>query len=340
MSGQSPLKHEPLVGKATPERPWPVEAKNLLTERERSLYQSLNKLYPNHKIFVQVALSQLIDIDSRHPERNSIRARFKQLVADFVLCRADLSLVAVIELDDRTHERAVRQAADARKNKVLADAGIRLVRIPAGPLPSEDFLRTLIDADGTTHASPEAETVLALAEDDYPPASSYDSDEAGAVEQEFKRIAKKGVALVILLLVGWLFYGFLLPALIKRAFAPLANVTARTAVVPPKALMSSVPSASAPVLPGRIAEDAEAKRAHMQETSALAKEKNLAWAAFYSAPASCEHPVDWNAQVECGNQYMRAKRAFEQNWTVEHSSSQGNGAAVILDGRSVAGGQK
>lgn len=218
MSGQSPLKHEPLVGKATPERPWPVEAKNLLTERERSLYQSLNKLYPNHKIFVQVALSQLIDIDSRHPERNSIRARFKQLVADFVLCRADLSLVAVIELDDRTHERAVRQAADARKNKVL--------------------------------------------------------------------------------------------------------------------------TASAPVLPGRIAEDAEAKRAHMQETSALAKEKNLAWAAFYSAPASCEHPVDWNAQVECGNQYMRAKRAFEQNWAAEHSSSQGIGAAVILDGRSVAGGQK
>jgi hypothetical protein len=69
------------------------------------------------------------------------------LVADFVLCRADLSVVAVIELDDRSHERRVRQDADARKTKALVDAGLRLVRIPAGVLPAEEELREIIDAD-------------------------------------------------------------------------------------------------------------------------------------------------------------------------------------------------
>jgi hypothetical protein len=57
----------------------------------------LLNLYPDHKIFVQVALSQLIDVPEDHPGRQSIRNRFSQLVADFVLCRSDLSVIAVIE---------------------------------------------------------------------------------------------------------------------------------------------------------------------------------------------------------------------------------------------------
>ena len=155
------------------ETPWPVTARDLLTAREQLLYERLLRLYPDDKIFVQVALSQLIDVDQYHPDRESIRARFKQLVADFVLCRGDLSIVAVVELDDRSHERWDRQAADARKTKALTDAGIRLVRVPAGALPSDERLKSIIDTDaagdgrlGTfrIHAvAPEPE--LGLAED-------------------------------------------------------------------------------------------------------------------------------------------------------------------------------
>ena len=141
---------EPLGDNAQSNDPWPVEAKRLLTEREQSLYLSLLSLYPSHRLFIQVALSQLVDVPENHPDRQSIRNRFSQLVADFVLCRSDLSIAAVIELDDRSHRRADRQDADTRKNKALADAGIRLVRIPAGRLPSEDSLRALIDANKGT----------------------------------------------------------------------------------------------------------------------------------------------------------------------------------------------
>jgi hypothetical protein len=28
--------------------------------------------------------------------------------------------------------------------------------------------------------------------------------------------------------------------------------------------------------------------------------------------------------VECGNQYMRAKKVFEQRWEMEHPSAQGS----------------
>ena len=332
---------KPLKGDHLSEAPWPVAPRKLLTERESSLYQSLLDLYPEHKLFVQVALSQLIDVDRNHPESESIRARYKQLVADFVLCRADLTVVAVIELDDRSHERADRQAADARKNKALADAGIRLVRIPAGRLPSEQHLRTLIDPDGKGGKIYPEQPVLTLAEDIYAPASSYDSGEVSTVSREFKRIALKAVLVLVFGLCGWFLYVNVLPSMLKHAFAPLAKPQVRTVVVPPKkTLLTPRQNASASPVSQRSAEElAERKQGESPEAAAQQKQKNLAWAAFYSAPASCDRPADWSAQVECGNQYMRAKKAFELKWAADHAS-QGSGAKVVTDDSLAHGAKK
>jgi Protein of unknown function (DUF2726) len=292
---------KPLAGIPLSEEPWPVAAKKLLTEREQSLYQSLLRLYPNYKLFIQVALSQLIGIDRKHPERESIRARYKQLVADFVFCREDLSVVAVIELDDRSHERADRQDADARKNKALADAGIRLVRIPAGKLPSEDALRALIDADGKSQSRFQEAPELSLAEDTYSPETEYESEaESSAVSQELKRTALRAIVVALLLAGGWFFYSYILPSLIQQAFQPMAARSVRVAPTP-KSLIAPRQTLSDPsvlqISPDRLAERTGSQT---QEAAALQKQKQVAWAAFYSAPASCEHPVSWNAQVECG----------------------------------------
>ena len=334
MSGQSPLMRNRLIGGPLPEDPWPVAAKKLLTERERSLYQRLLSLYPDHELFVQVSLSQLIDVPENHPERQSIRNRFSQLVADFVLCRPDLNLVAVIELDDRSHERPDRQDADRRKNKALADAGIRLVRIPKGPLPSDQHLRTLIDAEGRGGRIYPEEPVLTLAEDVFAPDVSGVGEHSSANSREFKRLALKAAALAVLVAGGWLFYSYLLPGLMRQAFAPLAKPP-HTVVVSPKAPAKPKPNLHAPVVaPPNPELSAEAKRARDQEMAAVVRQKNLAFAAFYSPPASCEHPIDWNAQVECGNQFMRAKKAFELKWTAEHPSEPRE-TGVALDNPSV-----
>jgi very-short-patch-repair endonuclease len=309
-----------LVGNPLPEDPWPVEAKNLLTEREQSLYRNLLDLYPDHKLFVQVALSQLIDVPEGHPERLSIRNQFSQLVADFVLCRSNLSVIAVIELDDRSHERPKRQAADARKNKALADAGIRLVRIPAGKLPSEDALRALVDGvGGAVEDRPQEETVLSLVEtvDTYEENSTHGwRDDSSAESRELKRIALKAIAVAILLLGGWFIFSQFLPAVVKQAFQPLAPKQVRAASTPLNSIQvmpRQIPTA--PTVSGPNAEElARQKQVQLRVANALQKKKDRAWAAFYSAPASCEHPVDWTAQVECGNQYMRAKKRFEEQW--------------------------
>jgi hypothetical protein len=329
---------EPLVNNPLPDDPWPVAAKNLLTERERLLYQSLLNVYPDHKLFIQVALSQLIDVDRKRPDRQAIRKRYKQLVADFVLCRLDLSVVAVIELDDRSHERPDRQYADARKNKALADAGIKLVRIPAGRLPSEDTLRALINADDTAKEGVREETVLSLVE----PAETYAEaamhawrDDSSRESRELKRVVLKAIAVAILLLGGWFIFSQVLPAVVKQALQPLAVPRVRAASVSPNSIPVAPPRIpTAPVISGPSAEElARQKQVQFQVANAVQKKKDTAWAAFYSAPESCEHPVDWKAQVECGNLYMRAKKRFEEQW----ATSQATAAEVVLRNGSVDG---
>jgi very-short-patch-repair endonuclease len=329
-----------LVCEPLPEAPWPVAARGLLTKREQSLYRILLNLYPEHKIFVQVALSQLIDVERNHPERHSIRARYKQLVADFVLCRPDLAVVAVIELDDRTHAWPKRKAADARKNKALADAGIRLVRIPAGRLPAEDTLRALIDADAVARDGPQEETVLSLAErvETFSAESANRwRDDSSAETRELKRIALKAIAVGILFVGGWIIFSQVLPIAIEQAFQPLATRPVRASPARQQSLPVKLPQLpTVPVISPPSADAlAEKKRDQMLAAAAEQKQKQLAWAAYYSAPASCEHPADWSGQVECGNQYMRAKKLFDQHWAAEHPSSQGSGAEVVLNNGSV-----
>jgi very-short-patch-repair endonuclease len=55
--------------------------------------------------------------------------------ADFVVCNKDSSIVAVIELDDATHQKEDRQAADAKKDKALASANVRVIRWQVKAIP-------------------------------------------------------------------------------------------------------------------------------------------------------------------------------------------------------------
>jgi Protein of unknown function (DUF2726) len=309
------------AGNPLPDEPWPVSARSLLSRRENKLYQTLVALYPDHRLLVQVALSQLINTDRNHPQSESIRARYKQLVADFVLCRSDLSVVAVIELDDRTHAWPKRKAADARKNKALADARIRLVRIPAGRLPSPDTLRALVDA-GAVEEGAREDIVLSLVQT----VNIYDEDsmhawrdDSSEESREVKRVVLRAIAVAILLFGGWFIFSQVLPAAIKQAFQPLAAPRVRAASKPKSVVVMPARIPASPVVAGpTVAELAAQRQQSFQVANALQKKTDQAWAAFYTPPASCEHPDDWKAQVECGNQYMRAKKVFEQRWGAEH----------------------
>ena len=60
---------------------------------------------------------------------------------DFVVCLKDSTVVAAIELDDRSHQKASGVEADAKKEKALSSAGVPLVRWQVSALPDEAAIR-------------------------------------------------------------------------------------------------------------------------------------------------------------------------------------------------------
>ena len=116
-------------------KPWPLEAKRqLLSERERALYQRLVQSLPNHIILAQVQLLQVLNFQ-RGRRTQAIFNRISQLSLDFLILNPDTSIVAAVELGDATHARENRRQADARKSHALQSAGVPLIRWNAMSLP-------------------------------------------------------------------------------------------------------------------------------------------------------------------------------------------------------------
>ena len=232
-------------------------------------------------------------------------------------------------------------------------AGLRLVRIPAGVLPSEEELREIIDADrgasggrsgnSKLHRLVPEEPELRLVDDwgsaqTDAPGVDHDRAASRAVKVAVLRMVLGGVVLVF----GWVFYTRLVPVVVQRAFQPL---TVRHPPSSSASAHSSSTGAPAQILPvpmvaGRTPQELTEQRRAESQAAAFQRQKDRAWLASYSAPASCEHPVDWKAQVECGNLYMRAKKQFEKQWLMEHPSAEPSGGTVVLDNGSIGGVRK
>jgi very-short-patch-repair endonuclease len=119
---------------------WPFYAKKPLSVPEQILYFRLSEALPEHIVLAQVGLSRLLGVkkgNNFHAWNN----RINRMSADFVVCAKDSTILAVVELDDSSHNRADRRVADAKKDKALLAAGIRVLRWQAKSLPDGASIR-------------------------------------------------------------------------------------------------------------------------------------------------------------------------------------------------------
>ena len=96
---------------------------------------------PECVIFSQVELSRVLEVKT---DRNKFRKWFNKINGkslDFVVCLKDSTVVAAVELDDKTHSRAARVKADNSKDEALAAAGVVIVRWNVSSLPDEAAIR-------------------------------------------------------------------------------------------------------------------------------------------------------------------------------------------------------
>jgi very-short-patch-repair endonuclease len=130
-----------LFGQLSPRNEaWPVYARPVLTEPERVLYARLRDAFPQLLVLPQVQICRFVEV-KKVGNRRAVLNRYDRLSADFVVCRAEAVPVAVIELDDTSHDRPASRARDAKKAAVLAAAGVRLLRWHVRSMPDVAAIR-------------------------------------------------------------------------------------------------------------------------------------------------------------------------------------------------------
>lgn len=122
-------------------RPWPFYAKRPLSQPEQVLYHRMVKALPEHIVLAQVQVSRVLGVKKgfNFHEWNN---RINRLSYDFVVCAKDSTVLAAIELDDKSHEATARAETDQKKEKATSSAGVRLIRWHVKSLPDEQAIKT------------------------------------------------------------------------------------------------------------------------------------------------------------------------------------------------------
>jgi len=125
-------------------KPWlsRIQAKPLLTANETEFFHRLQRALPACQVFPQVAFAAFLTDDGQlsAKARWSMRGKFDRKIADFVICeRGSLKLVALIELDDRTHNTS----ADRQRDAITKAAGYQTFRFESKQKPSENEIAAL-----------------------------------------------------------------------------------------------------------------------------------------------------------------------------------------------------
>ena len=122
---------------------WPFYVKRPLSQPEQVLYHRMIRALPEHIVLAQVQVSRVLGV-KKGANFHEWNNRINRLSYDFVVCTKDSTVIAAIELDDKTHEGPSRASTDEKKNKASVDAGLRLIRWHVRSLPSEEIIREQI----------------------------------------------------------------------------------------------------------------------------------------------------------------------------------------------------
>ena len=119
---------------------WPFYAKRPLSKPEQIFYFRLIEALPENVILAQVQLSRFLGIRKGNNNRSWLN-RINRMSADYIVCGKDFSILAVIELDDSSHDREDRKISDAKKSRAITSADIKLVRWNVKDIPDVSAIR-------------------------------------------------------------------------------------------------------------------------------------------------------------------------------------------------------
>ncbi len=125
-------------------KPWltRIRRKPLLTANEAEFFHRLQRALSGFHVFPQVSFAAFITDDGKLSRKAqwAVRAKFDRKIADFIICdRQTLKVVAMVELDDRTHSAQ----ADRQRDAITKVAGYQTIRYQSRQKPSQAEIAAL-----------------------------------------------------------------------------------------------------------------------------------------------------------------------------------------------------
>lgn len=142
---QVKVHHKAPVGELQSFRDLSYRRLPLMTEAEINFFLKLQMAFPGYFIFPQIGASGLIDIKSDPFNRYHFFSALNWIDTarvDFTLCAPSGQIVALIELDDSSHDD--KKDRDEARNYIYRAAGYRLFRFDCRRMPDSAQIRETI----------------------------------------------------------------------------------------------------------------------------------------------------------------------------------------------------
>lgn len=117
--------------------------KPLLTDNEKEFFGRLIEALPDFHVFPQVAMGAILMPAVSRQDRSNyyrIRGTFSQKIVDYVVCDKAMNIVALIELDDRTHSTE----KDERRDAMTKQAGYVVLRYNSKKKPPVELIAKML----------------------------------------------------------------------------------------------------------------------------------------------------------------------------------------------------
>jgi len=287
---------------------------SVLTATEQRFLSALEKAVGDrYRILFQVRVADVVDLKIAPYSKGRWSAfnRIKSKSFDFVLCdRQSTEPLLAIELNDSTHNRPNRIRRDELLHQICHSIGLPII------FQNTQFTYDVFELQGRIAAAIGPATYRT---------DDVSSSEMVEPDKEDSPFGKQHSLRLILLMLPFvaipliIYIGVqVLPSAITTSMQKSLNVNTKQAN---KAGVQSDAARNKQLATQKLQEEAVAKREQAAREIAdqrLAQEKEKAWQLYYQPSDKCEHATDWNVTVECGNEHIRAKRAFEEKWKAEH----------------------
>lgn len=282
----------------------PYISKKPLTPTEISFYQKLIEALPEYIVLAQVQLSSFIKVDRSKLISSRTYAwqnPISQQSVDYLICTKDFSIVAAIELDDKTHLSAKAIKRDDKKTRNLASAKIPLIRWHAELMPSIQTIQQTINSQTAT-----------LNEINHGSAWVADELPTFMKPKQTMGFPIRAIGLILLICIS-IFFIKETVGNFNRNISNITNIKPATTQIevstkPSNYELQLQEQREKALLEKQKLEEENKKRILIAQEYAIKEE---VWNKHFKNKVECTNS---ESIVSCGNDYIRNREKFERYW--------------------------